>query len=123
MEECWSYDRSQRKTLRCVGDPDETERVEQVFRESFFVLKEIFIEKAAETNYPKVGRAGFESLLVQLDLISKQYPVNYFAAHFDASIQTDDKSKRSRNCNRAQFFELLMRLARDKYYNILKEVN
>jgi len=58
-EECWAYDRTQRKTLRYVVDPDETERVEQIFKEYFAPLKAIFTEFAASTYYPKVDRKGF----------------------------------------------------------------
>lgn len=43
--------------------------------------------------------------------------------NFDAAIYTEDKSKRSANLSRGQFFELLLRLARDKYYTILHETN
>ena len=88
--------------MRFVVDPDETERVEQVFKEYFVPLKSIFIELAAESNFPKVGRESFEKLLHQCELVDKKHPVNYFAMHFDAALYSDEKGKKgSANCSRA----------------------
>jgi len=114
--ECLKYDMVNRKTSSYIKDLDEVDRVESVFTEYFHQLKEIFIESASRSlSFPKITPDGFNHLLKELGFVSKKHSTNYYARLFTAAERSEDNKANSKNLNRGQFFELLLRLAGEKY--------
>jgi hypothetical protein len=101
---------------RSIGDPAEAETAEEYFEKRFDRIKEIFIQKAAETNFPRVSMQGFNSLLIQLGFVKDAAQTSEWQRLFKAAESNIDTTNKKQNLNRAQFFEVIMRIAGERYH-------
>jgi hypothetical protein len=84
----------------------------------FNVIKEIFIQKAAETAFPRVSTQGFNSLLIQLGFVKDVAQTSEWMRLFKAAESQVDSAKKQQNLNRSQFFELILRIGGERYHKI-----
>ena len=83
--------------------------------ENFLLLKDIYIELAAETAFPHVSQIGFANFCVKCDMPDKHLKIGDIDRFFLRSLYEDDVKQKQINICRFMFLEALVRVAECKY--------
>jgi len=104
-----------------VKEQEQRDQITKHFENNFFILKEVFLEMAAETAWPQVSLIGFSNFCQRIGLVDGLHlNLGDVDRMFIAARLVEGEKQKFQNMNRHMFFEAFCRVGMKRWYDMGK---